>query len=77
MDQTEEIEKIRKKIFNIQLKMAMENDPDKILEEGAEVQKLQRILEALEKEKLDMGGQIGFAFTDLIADTKLEIKKGR
>lgn len=77
MDRTEEIENFKKKLFSLQLKMAMAKDDEMLLNLSLEGQRIKRRIEALEDEIKNSNGQIGFAFTDLIEDTELKVKKGR
>lgn len=77
MDRTEEVNKLKKEIFNLQFKMAMQKNPEEMLALSLEAQKLQRKVDALEEEIRNADGQVGFAFTDLIEESKLEVKKGR
>lgn len=77
MDRTEEVDCLKKEIFSIQLKMAMQKDSEKMLSLSLEAQKLQRKVDALEEEIKNASGQVGFAFTDLIEESKLEVKKGK
>lgn len=77
MDRTEEVNQLKKEIFTLQLKMAMQKNPEELLSLSLEAQKLQRKVDALEEEIKNAAGQVGFAFTDLIEESKLEVKKGR
>lgn len=77
MDRTEEIEKLKKEIFSLKMKMAMTNMArDELLLSSKEVQVLERKKDALIMELESSNGQVGFAFTDLMDIEKLEVKKG-
>lgn len=77
MDRTEEIEKLKKEIFSLKMKMAMTNMArDELLLSSKEVQVLERKKDALIMELESSNGQVGFAFTDLMDVEKLEVKKG-
>ena len=51
MDRTEEVETLKKVVFNLQFKMAMnKNNPDEVLEISKKAQEIQRKIDALIKE---------------------------
>lgn len=76
MDRTEEVETLKKVVFNLQFQMAMKkNDKDELLSISEEAQKIQRKIDALLKEIEESNGQVGFAFSELIDVTK--VKKGK
>ncbi len=78
MDRTEEIENLKKEIFSLKMQMAMKKmSKDELLELSETAQILQRKMEALMSEVENSNGQVGFAFTDLMDVTELEVKKGR
>ncbi len=76
MDRTEEIETLKKVVFNLKLQMAMKkNNNDELLELSEKAQIIQRRIDTLQKEIEESNGQVGFAFSELIDVTK--VKKGR
>ena len=76
MDRTEEVETLKKVVFNLQFKMALKkNNKDELLEISEEAQIVQKKIDALLKEIEESNGQVGFGFSDLIDVTK--VKKGR
>ncbi len=76
MDRTEEIETLKKVVFNLQFQMAMKkNSEEELLEISEKTQTIQRKIDALLKEVEESNGQVGFAFADLIDVTK--VKKGK
>ena len=76
MDRTEEVETLKKVVFNLQFKMAVKkNNKDELLEISEEAQIVQKKIDALLKEIEESNGQVGFGFSDLIDVTK--VKKGR
>ena len=76
MDRTEEVETLKKVVFNLQFQMALKkNNEEELLSISEEAQNIQRKIDALLKEIDESNGQVGFAFSDLIDVTK--IKKGR
>ncbi len=78
MDYTTEIEKLKKEIFSLKMKMAMNTmSKEELLKISEEAQTLQRKKDALERELLSSNGQVGFAFIDLMDVTELEVKKGK
>lgn len=77
MGRTEEIENLRKELFSIQLLIAMEKDNEKNIDLTEKLHNIEGKIAMLEDELRKSNGQLGFAFTDLIEETKLEIKKGR
>lgn len=78
MDRTEEIENLKKEIFSLKMKMAMSKmSKDELLELSKKAQVLQRKKDVLIAEVENSNGQVGFAFTDLMDFTELEIKKGK
>lgn len=77
MDRTEEIEKLKKEIFSLKMKMAMSKmTREELLLASKEAQVLERKKDALIMELESSNGQVGFAFTDLMDVEELEIKKG-
>ncbi len=77
MDRTEEVETLKKVVFNLQFQMAMKkNSNDEILELSEKAQTIQRKIDALVKEIEDSNGQVGFAFSELIDIEKMK-KKGK
>ena len=78
MDRTEEVETLKKNVFNLQFKMAMnKNNPDEVLEISKQAQEIQRKIDALVKEIEESNGQVGFAFSELIVVTKVKKEKGK
>ena len=78
MDRTEEIEKLKKEIFSLKMKMAISKmSKEELLRVTQEAQVLQRKMDALSLELENSNGQVGFAFTDLMDVTELEVKKGK
>ncbi len=78
MDRTEEVETLKKVVFNLQFKMAMKkNNPEELLEISKQTQEIQRKIDALIKEIEESSGQVGFAFSDLIDVTKVKKEKGK
>ena len=78
MDRTEEVETLKKNVFNLQFKMAMsKNNPDEVLEISKQAQEIQRKIDALIKEIEESNGQVGFAFSELIDVTKVKKEKGK
>ena len=78
MDRTEEVETLKKNVFNLQFKMAMnKNNPDEVLEISKQAQEIQRKIDALVKEIEESNGQVGFAFSELIDETKVKKEKGK
>lgn len=78
MDRTEEVETLKKVVFNLQFKMAMkQSDPDEMLEISKQAQETQRKIDALISEIEESNGQVGFAFSELIDVTKVKKEKGR
>ncbi len=76
MDRTEEVETLKKVVFNLQFQMAMKkNSEEEILELSEKTQAIQRKIDALIKEIDESNGQVGFAFSELIDVTK--VKKGK
>lgn len=76
MDRTEEIETLKKVVFNLKLQMAMKkNDNEELLELSEKAQIIQRRIDTLQREIAESNGQVGFAFSELIDVTK--VKKGR
>ena len=76
MDRTEEVETLKRNVFNLQFKMAMKNsDPEEMLEISKQAQETQRKIDALVSEIEESNGQVGFAFSELIDVTK--VKKGK
>lgn len=67
MDRTEEIEKLKKEIFSLKVKMAMSKmSREELLLASKEAQVLERKKDALIMELESSNGQVGFAFTDLM-----------
>ncbi len=78
MDRTEEVETLKRNVFNLQFKMAMKkSDPDELLEISKQAQEIQRKIDALISEIEESNGQVGFAFSELIDVTKVKKEKGR
>ncbi len=78
MDRTEEIEKLKKEIFSLKMKMAMSKmSREELLLASKEAQVLERKKDALIIELESSNGQVGFAFTDLMNVEELEVKKGK
>ena len=78
MDRTEEVETLKKNVFNLQFKMAMKkSDPDELLEISKQAQEIQRKIDALISEIEESNGQVGFAFSELIDVTKVKKEKGK
>ena len=78
MDRTEEVETLKKVVFNLQFKMAMnKNNPDEVLEISKQAQEIQRKIDALVKEIEESNGQVGFAFSELNDVTKIKKEKGK
>ena len=78
MDRTEEVETLKKVVFNLQFKMAMKkSNPDEVLEISKKAQEIQRKIDALIKEIEESNGQVGFAFSELIDVTKIKKEKGK
>ena len=78
MDRTEEVETLKKVVFNLQFKMAMKkNNPEEMLEISKQAQEIQRKIDALIKEIEESNGQVGFAFSELIDVTKVKKEKGK
>ena len=78
MDRTEEVETLKKNVFNLQFKMAMnKNNHDEVLEISKQAQEIQRKIDALVKEIEESNGQVGFAFSELIDVTKVKKEKGK
>ncbi len=78
MDRTEEVETLKKVVFNLQFKMAMKkSNPDEVLEISKKAQEIQRKIDALIKEIEESNGQVGFAFSELIDVTKIKNEKGK
>ena len=78
MDRTEEVETLKKNVFNLQFKMAMnKNNPDEVLEISKQAQEIQRKIDALISEIEESNGQVGFAFSELIDVTKVKKEKRR
>ena len=76
MDRTEEVETLKKVVFNLQFLMALKkNDKDELLNISEQAQTIQRKIDALLKEIEESNGQVGFAFSELIDVTK--VKKGK
>lgn len=76
MDRTEEVETLKKVVFNLQFQMALKkNDKDELLNISEQAQTMQRKIDALLKEIEESNGQVGFAFSELIDVTK--VKKGK
>lgn len=76
MDRTEEVETLKKVVFNLQFQMALKkNDKDELLNISEQAQTIQRKIDALLKEIEESNGQVGFAFSELIDVTK--VKKGK
>lgn len=78
MDRTEEVETLKKNVFNLQFKMAInKNNPEEVLEISKQAQEIQRKIDALVKEIEESNGQVGFAFSELIDVTKVKKGKGK
>ena len=78
MDRTEEVETLKKVVFNLQFKMAMKkSNHDEVLEISKKAQEIQRKIDALIKEIEESNGQVGFAFSELIDVTKIKNEKGK
>ena len=78
MDRTEEVETLKKVVFNLQFKMAMKNsDSEEMLEISKKAQETQRKIDALISEIEESNGQVGFAFSELIDVTKIKKEKGK
>lgn len=76
MDRTEEVETLKKVVFNLQFQMALKkNDKEELLNISEQAQTIQRKIDALLKEIEESNGQVGFAFSELIDVTK--VKKGK
>ena len=76
MDRTEEVETLKKVVFNLQFQMALKkNDKEELLNFSEQSQTIQRKIDALLKEIEESNGQVGFAFSELIDVTK--VKKGK
>ena len=76
MDRTEEVETLKKNVFNLQFKMAMnKNNPDEVLEISKQAQDIQRRIDTLISEIEESNGQVGFAFSELIDVSK--VRKGK
>lgn len=71
MNRTEEIERLKKEMFQLQLKMKLNSDKENILETSLLIQKLDKKIRALELEEKNANGQVSFAFTDLIENEKI------
>ena len=73
MDRTEELEILRKELFRLRFEIAThkrEYELKKELEEQANI--IHKRIAALMYEIKQDEGQIGFAFTDMIDETKVE-----
>ena len=78
MDRTEEVETLKKVVFNLQFQMALKkSDEDELLELSQKAQTIQRKIDALLKEIEESNGQVGFAFSELIDVTKVKKEKGK
>ena len=78
MDRTTEVETLKKIVFNLQFKMAMnQSDSEEMLEISKKAQETQRKIDALVSEIEESNGQVGFAFSELIDVTKLKKEKGK
>ena len=78
MDRTEEVETLKRNVFNLQFKMAMKNsDSEEMLEISKKAQETQRKIDALISEIEESNGQVGFAFSELIDVTKVKKEKGK
>ncbi len=67
MDITEELERLKKEIFNLNLKLAMQkNSKEELLAISLRVQELKRKYDILTEEQALSNGQVGFAFVDLM-----------
>ena len=78
MDRTEEVECLKKVVFNLQFKMAMKkNKPEEVLEISKKTQEIQRKIDTLIKEVEESNGQVGFAFSELIDVSKIKKEKGK
>ena len=76
MDRTEEVETLKKVVFNLQFQMALKkNDKEELLNISEKAQRIQKKIDALLKEIEESNGQVGFAFSELIDVTK--VKKGK
>ena len=76
MDRTEEVETLKKVVFNLQFQMALKkSDKEELLELSQKAQMIQRKIDTLLKEIEESNGQVGFAFSELIDVTK--VKKGK
>ena len=76
MDRTEEVETLKKVVFNLQFQMALKkSDKEELLELSQKAQMIQRKIDALLKEIEESNDQVGFAFSELIDVTK--VKKGK
>lgn len=76
MDRTEEVETLKKVVFNLQFQMALKkNSEEELLEISEKAQIAQKKIDTLLKEIEESNGQVGFAFSDLIDVTK--VKKGK
>lgn len=79
MDRTEEIELLKKQIFDLKLKIAMnKNNKIELLKLTRCVELLQTKIEILSEEIKMSNGQVAFAFSDLIEiKDESEVKKGK
>ncbi len=67
MDTIEELERLKKEIFNLKLKLAMKkNSKEELLTISLRVQELKRKYDILVEEQAMANGQVGFAFVDLM-----------
>jgi predicted RNase H-like nuclease (RuvC/YqgF family) len=78
MDRTTEVEALKKIVFNLQFKMAMnQSDSEEMLDISRKAQETQRKIDALVSEIEESNGQVGFAFSELIDVSKLKKEKGK
>lgn len=68
MNQSEELENLKKELFKIDFSLKMKRYKDSLEHKQLLEQKhdVMQTIEVLKEEMLDSEGQIGFAFTDLI-----------
>ena len=72
VDRTEEIERLKKELFDLQLKIAMRNGtPGERVEMLEKTEKLNKYLNTLLSEDELSTGQVSFAFTDQIDIEKI------
>ncbi len=73
MDRTEELENLRKELFRLRYEIAIhKRDYDLKRELEEQANNIHKRMAALMYEIKQDEGQIGFAFTDIIDETKIE-----